>query len=80
MNPAILSKIFLLITKSTFNDVDVILKPTFRETDEFYILIREYFILYYNNKSDNLSLEIPLKIQKLYINNSKVKNFLDSIK
>ena len=79
MNPAILSKILILITKSTFNDTDVILKPTFVETDEFYVLIKEYYSLYYSNKSDNLSLDIPLRIQKLYTNNNKIKDFLDGI-
>lgn len=80
MNPSILSKILILITKSTFNDVDLILKPSFVETDKFYVLIKEYYSILHNNKGDNLSLEIPLIIQSLYISDSKIKDFLNGLK
>ena len=80
MNPSILSKILILITKSTFNDVDLILKPSFVETDKFYVLIKEYYGIFHNNKGDNLSLEIPLIIQSLYISDSKIKDLLNGLK
>lgn len=78
INPIVLSKIINLVNDPSTLEGKI--RLFFEETDEFYILIKNYSNCYKNNTGDNLSLEIPMRIEYLYKTNARVKDFLIGIK
>jgi len=79
MNPIILSKIRILTSDYLFVAANKKLQEAeFDEKSKLYSLLKDYAI-YCHTYENNSLIEIPMKIQKLYKTDDKVKRFFDSI-